>query len=105
GGELVLETLVIDGPAGQTLLPEDRYGQMRNVWFIPSCATLVTWLRRCGYQNIRLIDVAATTVAEQRATAWMRFQSLADFLDPDNPALTREGLPAPKRALFLAESP
>src|SRR5690606_31269080 len=39
GGELVLETLVIDGEEGATLVPEDRYARMRNVWFIPSCAT------------------------------------------------------------------
>src|SRR5690606_10840368 len=42
GGELVLETLVIDGGAGQVLVPEDRYAQMRNVWFIPSCPTLLS---------------------------------------------------------------
>jgi tRNA (mo5U34)-methyltransferase len=35
----------------------------------------------------------------------MRFQSLPDFLDPNNPELTLEGLPAPRRAIFLAESP
>lgn len=105
GGTLVLETLVIDGPVGQTLLPADRYAQMRNVWFIPSCGTLVTWLQRCGYRDIRLIDVTATTVAEQRATSWMRFQSLADFLDPAHPALTREGLPAPQRAICMATTP
>ncbi|WP_139559448.1 tRNA 5-methoxyuridine(34)/uridine 5-oxyacetic acid(34) synthase CmoB [Methylotetracoccus oryzae] len=105
GGELVLETLVIDGPEGQSLLPEDRYAQMRNVWFIPSCMTLVGWLRRCGYRNLRVVDVAATTPLEQRATAWMRFQSLTDFLDPHNPSLTCEGLPAPQRAVVLAESP
>jgi tRNA (mo5U34)-methyltransferase len=33
----------------------------------------------------------------------MTFQSLADFLDPDNPDLTREGYPAPQRAVFIAE--
>lgn len=104
GGELVLETLVIEGEAGQALVPEDRYAQMRNVWFIPSCPTLAGWLRRCGYRNIRLIDVSRTTPEEQRSTDWMRFQSLPDFLDPHNSALTVEGLPAPRRAIFLAES-
>lgn len=105
GGELVLETLVIEGEKSRVLVPEGRYAQMRNVWFIPSPPALLGWLRRCGYRNVRMIDVTRTTVEEQRATDWMRFQSLPDFLDPQNPDLTREGLPAPRRAVFLAESP
>ncbi|MGX2039118.1 tRNA 5-methoxyuridine(34)/uridine 5-oxyacetic acid(34) synthase CmoB [Methylocaldum sp. MU1018] len=105
GGELVLETLVVEGESGQVLVPEDRYAQMRNVWFIPSSATLLSWLRRCGYRNGRVIDVTRTTGDEQRSTDWMRFQSLPDFLDPVNPELTIEGLPAPVRAVFIAESP
>jgi tRNA (mo5U34)-methyltransferase len=105
GGELVLETLVVDGPEGYTLLPEDRYAMMRNVWFIPSCPTLSNWLKRSGFHKIRLIDVTATTAAEQRSTDWMRFHSLPEFLDPDDHRLTREGLPAPKRAIFIAEKP
>jgi tRNA (mo5U34)-methyltransferase len=102
GGELVLETLVIDGKLGEVLLPEDRYAKMRNVWFLPSCATLESWLKRCGFKNIRLVDVTSTTLEEQRSTEWMRFHSLQDFLDPNNLQLTCEGLPAPKRAIFIA---
>jgi tRNA (mo5U34)-methyltransferase len=105
GGELVLETLVIEGETGRVLLPADRYARMRNVWFIPSCLTLEAWLQRCGYREIRLIDVSRTTTEEQRATDWMRFQSLADFLDPDDPERTVEGYPAPRRAIFIAEAP
>ena len=105
GGELVLETLVIEGGDREVLVPEDRYAQMRNVWFIPSCAVLAGWLKRCGYRNVRLVDVTRTTPEEQRSTDWMRFQSLTDFLDPHDPLLTVEGLPAPVRAVFVAESP
>jgi tRNA (mo5U34)-methyltransferase len=104
GGELVLETLVIDGKLGEVLLPEDRYARMRNVWFLPSCATLESWLKRCGFYNIRLIDITTTSIEEQRSTDWMRFHSLQDFLDPQNPQLTCEGLPAPKRAIFIANA-
>jgi tRNA (mo5U34)-methyltransferase len=104
GGELVLETLIIDGNENEVLVPESRYANMRNVWFIPSCAALMSWLRRCGFDNIRLLDITVTSVAEQRSTEWMTFNSLQDFLTPGNPALTIEGLPAPKRAIFLAES-
>lgn len=102
GGELVLETLVIDGGLGDTLLPEGRYAKMRNVWFLPSCDTLVSWLKRCGFINVRVVDVTVTSVTEQRSTAWMRFHSLQDFLDPQSPHLTVEGLPAPKRAIIVA---
>ncbi|MGZ5010624.1 MAG: tRNA 5-methoxyuridine(34)/uridine 5-oxyacetic acid(34) synthase CmoB [Methylobacter sp.] len=104
GGELVLETLIIDGGLGQVLLPEDRYARMRNVWFLPSCDTLVSWLKRCGFRNIRVVDVTVTGIEEQRTTEWMTFNSLKDFLDADNPQLTCEGLPAPKRAVVLANA-
>ena len=104
GGELILETLVIDGGLGEVLVPEDRYAKMRNVWFLPSCPTLISWLRRCGFINIRLVDVTATTTKEQRRTEWMNFNSLQDHLDPANPMLTCEGHPAPKRAIFIAQS-
>ncbi|SDW40437.1 tRNA 5-methoxyuridine(34)/uridine 5-oxyacetic acid(34) synthase CmoB [Marinobacter mobilis] len=105
GGELVLETLVVDGPEGYSLMPEDRYGQMRNVWFLPSCDTLLRWLDRAGYRNARVVDVTDTTTDEQRSTDWMRFQSLADFLDPEDPDKTIEGYPGPKRATVIAEKP
>ncbi|MGR9052150.1 MAG: tRNA 5-methoxyuridine(34)/uridine 5-oxyacetic acid(34) synthase CmoB [Gammaproteobacteria bacterium] len=104
GGELILETLVIDGKAGEALLPEGRYARMRNVWFIPSCDTLVGWMKRCGFVDIRVVDVTSTTPEEQRTTAWMQFHSLKDFLDPNDPRLTCEGLPAPKRAIVIAET-
>ncbi|KPQ28176.1 MAG: tRNA (mo5U34)-methyltransferase [Marinobacter excellens HL-55] len=105
GGELVLETLVVDGPEGHSLMPEDRYGQMRNVWFLPSCPTLLRWLDRAGYRNARVVDVSVTSTDEQRQTDWMRFNSLADFLDPNDSSKTIEGYPGPKRATIIAEKP
>jgi tRNA (mo5U34)-methyltransferase len=102
GGELVLETLVIEGREGQVLVPQSRYAKMRNVWFIPSPATLSAWLARAGFKQIRLLDVTSTSVEEQRSTDWMQFESLKDFLDPDNPELTIEGYPAPRRAILSA---
>lgn len=105
GGELVLESLIIEGRANEVLVPEDRYGKMPNVWFLPSCDTLAAWLRRCGYSDIKLIDVSQTTIAEQRQTEWMHFESLQDFLHPQHPELTIEGLPAPRRAIFTAQKP
>ncbi|MCH8498050.1 MAG: tRNA 5-methoxyuridine(34)/uridine 5-oxyacetic acid(34) synthase CmoB [Marinobacter sp.] len=102
GGELVLETLVVDGPEGYSLMPEDRYGMMRNVWFLPSCDTLMRWVERAGFRDARVVDVSVTTTDEQRQTDWMRFQSLTDFLDPGDPSKTIEGYPGPKRAVFVA---
>ncbi len=102
GGELVLETLIIEGEEGQVLVPEGRYAQMRNVWFLPSAPTMESWLKRCGYHNIRLVDVTKTTIEEQRTTNWMQQHSLVNFLDPEDHNKTIEGLPAPVRAIFLA---
>lgn len=105
GGELVLETLVIEGDAQQVLVPNERYAQMQNVYFIPSAQALIGWLKKCGFINIKLADVTATTVQEQRPTSWMNFQSLPNFLDPEDQSKTIEGYPAPQRALLIAQKP
>ncbi|MEK1904868.1 MAG: tRNA 5-methoxyuridine(34)/uridine 5-oxyacetic acid(34) synthase CmoB [Pseudomonas sp.] len=105
GGELVLETLVVEGDAQQVLMPEDRYAMMRNVWFLPSVPALELWLRRAGFVDVQCVDVSTTSVEEQRATDWMRFQSLPDFLDPADHGRTIEGLPAPTRAVLVARKP
>jgi tRNA (mo5U34)-methyltransferase len=102
GGELVLETLVTDGELGYSLVPEDRYSMMRNVWYIPSIPTLELWLRRAGFSDVRCVESNVTTTEEQRATEWMNFQSLKDFLHPNDPSKTIEGYPAPQRATFVA---
>lgn len=104
-GELVLETLVIDGDENQVLLPQGRYAQMRNVWFIPSARALELWLRKCGFKNIRTVDINQTTLEEQRATDWMHFHSLTNYLDPADHNKTIEGYPAPKRAIVIADKP
>lgn len=105
GGELVLETLVVEGNEHTALVPEDRYAQMRNVWFLPSVAALECWLRRAGFVDVRCVDVSVTSVDEQRSTDWMRYQSLPDFLDPKDHSKTIEGLPAPMRAVLIARKP
>lgn len=105
GGELVLETLIVEGEEGFTLVPEGRYAKMNNVWFIPSAATLISWLRKVGFQNIRCVDSNITTTDEQRATDWMTFHSLPDFLDPKDSSKTFEGHPAPMRGVFIAQKP
>jgi tRNA (mo5U34)-methyltransferase len=105
GGELVLETLVIEGDEGEFLMPGERYAKMRNVWFIPTVATMLAWLKRCGFRHVSCADTNTTTLEEQRRTDWMHFESLADFLDPKDRSKTIEGYPAPIRAVFIAHSP
>lgn len=102
GGELVLETLVVDGDELTVLMAGERYAQMRNVWFLPSVDALKLWLARLGFTDIRLADISITTPEEQRSTPWMTSQSLSDFLDPQDNTKTIEGYPAPQRAVIVA---
>ncbi len=102
GGELILETLVIDGDEQSVLVPQGRYAQMRNIWFLPSAVALASWLRKCGFKDVKIVDVANTSTDEQRATPWMNFHSLTDFLDPNDATKTLEGHPGPKRAILIA---
>ena len=101
-GQLVLETLVIDGGPGDTLVPSGRYSRMGNVWFLPSCDTLLGWLEKVGYRDAKVVDVTVTSTDEQRSTEMLRFHSLTDFLDPEDPTKTIEGYPAPMRAIVTA---
>ena len=103
GGELVLETLIVEGDDQQLLLPEDRYAQMRNVWVLPSPSLLVRMLERVGFKDIRVVDINQTSIEEQRKTEWMTFDSLENFLDPNDHNKTIEGYPAPKRATLIAK--
>ncbi len=103
GGTLVLESLVVlDEPP---LVELARYARMRNVWVLPTPARMTHWLEAAGFEDVRLVDVTPTRTGEQRTTAWMRFESLAQALDPLNPAQTVEGLPAPVRAIVLGRKP
>lgn len=105
GGQLVLETLVIEGQMGEVLVPEGRYAKMNNVWFLPAPDTLLSWLRKCGFKNPRMAEMNTTSLDEQRTTDWMLYHSLNEFLDPIDKSKTAEGHPAPIRATFIAEAP
>ena len=70
-GELVLETLVVDGDENTVLVPGDRYAQMRNVYFIPSAPALKQWLEKCGFVDVKIVDMNITSTEEQRRTEWM----------------------------------
>ncbi|NDK99171.1 tRNA 5-methoxyuridine(34)/uridine 5-oxyacetic acid(34) synthase CmoB [Photorhabdus bodei] len=104
-GELVLESLVVEGDEHTCLIPGERYAQMRNVYFIPSAKMLKIWLEKCGFVDVKIVDQAVTTTEEQRRTDWMKTESLSDFLDPADSSKTIEGYPAPLRAVLIARKP
>jgi tRNA (mo5U34)-methyltransferase len=105
GGRVVLESLVIDTPGSHLLIPEERYAKMRNAWIIPTADALAALLKRAGFKNTEIHRFGPLTTAEQRRTDWARFESLADFLDPNDPSKTIEGYPAPHTAAVVASKP
>ena len=103
GGELVIESIVIDSDNLDILIPEEPYAKMKNVWSIPSLKLLVKWINDAGFKNTRVIDTTKTTPKEQRVTKWMQFESLDDFLDQNDKDKTIEGYPAPVRSIVISE--
>ena len=103
GGCLVLESIVIPGEDPQCLFPPDRYAAMRNVWFVPTVASLHHMLGRTGFQNIRTAAINRHGSEEQRTTYWNPGPSFESFIHPDRPDLTVEGHPAPCRAILTAQ--
>ena len=106
GAELILETLVVEGPKGYMLIPEGRYAQMRNVHCLPSVETLKSWLADANFNNIKVVDISKTSPKEQRRTEWIgdNAASLEDFLDPSDSSLTKEGYPAPTRVIIICHN-
>ena len=82
GGELILETLVVDGDENTVLVPKNRYAMMNNVYFLPSVSALQLWLDKIGFAQVRCVDINITTNDEQRTTEWMTYHSLDDFWIP-----------------------
>ena len=74
---------------------------MRNVWVVPTVEIVQVWLAEAGLIDLQVVSVARTTTGEQRTTDWMRFESLAEALDPVDPTRTIEGHPAPVRAILM----
>ena len=100
-GQIVLETLVLEGDDDNILEPDGRYARMRNVHAVPTLAILHNWVEQAGLGGVQVLDVSKTTCDEQRSTGWMTFESLRESLDPQNQSRTVEGHPAPVRAALL----
>ena len=102
GGELILDTFMIDGEEDMCLTPRDRYSKIPNIYFIPTQSALINWCYRAGFTQIEVLETMVTEHHEQRKTEWIETQSLDDFLDSENPSKTVEGYPAPKRIYIKA---
>ncbi len=99
GGQLILETMAIPGDEDYALSPEERYAQMRNVWFVPTLKCLLNWCKRSHFEKIEILSNTVLTPEEQRQTKWCPppWQTLEHFLDAKDRTKTVEGLPAPLR--------
>ena len=102
GGELILDTFMIDGDGDICLTPRDRYSKMGNIYFIPTINALKNWCYRAGFDSVEVLATMTTDANEQRKTEWIDTQSLGDFLDPTDSTKTIEGYPAPKRVYIKA---
>lgn len=102
GGELILDTFMIDGEGEMCLTPKDRYSKIPNIYFVPTVSALKNWCHRAGFETVEVLETMKTEHNEQRKTEWIDTQSLEDFLDPDDDTKTVEGYPAPKRVYIKA---
>ncbi len=98
-GTLILETIVVEGDERTCLIPQGRYAQMRNVWFLPSVDMLCLWMSKLGFKEVEVVDFSVTTTEEQRRTDWMLFHSLSDFVDMEL-CRTIEGYELPCRLMI-----
>ncbi|HHH37471.1 MAG TPA: tRNA 5-methoxyuridine(34)/uridine 5-oxyacetic acid(34) synthase CmoB [Epsilonproteobacteria bacterium] len=102
GGELILDTFMIDGEEEICLTPMGRYSKIPNIYFIPTINALKNWCYRAGFESVEVLATRKTELDEQRKTEWIDSQSLGDFLDPEDNSRTVEGYPAPKRVYIKA---
>jgi len=102
GGELILDTFMIDGEDEMCLVPKERYSKIPNIYFVPTVKALKNWCYRAGFETVEVLETMVTQSNEQRKTQWIDTQSLEDFLDPNDPTKTVEGYPAPKRVYIKA---
>jgi tRNA (mo5U34)-methyltransferase len=102
GGELILDTFMIDGEDEICLTPRERYSKIPNIYFVPTVKALENWCLRAGFERVEVLEIKKTDLTEQRKTEWINTQSLEDFLDPNDPDKTVEGYPAPKRVYIKA---
>ena len=82
GGQVVVETLVLEDEGKEVLTPPGRYARMRNVHAVPSLAVLGDWLKKAGLTNMQVLDISKTTTDEQRSTCLLYTSDAADEVVP-----------------------
>jgi tRNA (mo5U34)-methyltransferase len=97
GGEVYLDTFIIEGEEPYALCPQGSYSKITNVYFVPTLTALENWCIKAGFSDFEVLGTVVTTSDEQRKTDWIESQSLEDFLNPDDSTKTVEGYPAPVR--------
>ncbi|MDQ1341218.1 MAG: tRNA carboxymethyltransferase [Campylobacterota bacterium] len=102
GGEVIIDTIIINEDGDYCLFPKDRYAGMKNVYFFPTISALKNWLFRAGFEDIVVLAIKPTDFEEQRKTEWIDSFSLNNFLQNDDVTKTIEGYPAPVRAYVKA---
>lgn len=99
-GTLVIETIIVPGNGSSAIFPERKYMGAKGFYFIPTLDCLLNWLRRAGGQNIQIHEVSPFSTEEQRKTHWAPYHDVKDFIDPNNPEQTVEGIPLPQRVIL-----
>lgn len=97
GGEVFLDTMYIDMRGEFALSPKKTYSKIPNIYFVPTIDALTGWCERAKFKDVEILATKDTDFSEQRKTDWILGQSLENFLDENDPNLTIEGYPAPKR--------
>jgi tRNA (mo5U34)-methyltransferase len=105
GGTLIVESQGIPGNEPHALFPESRYAKVPGTYFVPTSTCLANWLSRAGFTGVEVFHSHPMSSMEQRKTAWMEFESYADFIDQQDQSLTVEGYPAPIRIFLKARKP
>ncbi|MGW8286916.1 MAG: tRNA 5-methoxyuridine(34)/uridine 5-oxyacetic acid(34) synthase CmoB [Desulfobulbales bacterium] len=102
GGILLVESQGIPGDEPVALFPEKRYAKAPGTYFVPTETCLANWLSRAGFSEVKIFYSHPMSSREQRRTDWMIFESYQDFIDENDPSLTKEGYPAPLRIFARA---
>lgn len=105
GGSVVLESLVVPQEESLPITAPDRYAKMRNAWIMPSPSSIKRLFQEVGFTNVELRTFGALGTDEQRRTKLSPYESLVDFLDPNDPSKTVEGHPAPHTAAVVGTRP
>ena len=104
-GEVFIDCQGVDSSDNICLFPEKKYAGARGVWFLPSKAVLLVWLRRVGFIDIKCFYAEPLSFYEQRSTCWASICSLESFIDKKDTSRTVEGYPAPWRYYVKAKKP